>query len=337
MRKQYTKSNTNKEQGSALVAALGIIFIGGILTAYTLSLSKTSSLTVDTFTKLQRSFLISESVMNRVQWLIAADRQLYSNVTLGETEYDDFDTERYIADTIPKTIDYYGETVTFVISDAASGNDIQNYRTSLNTFKRNLETDTTWSEKLTTLQAKIADYIDSDDDTQTDGMEKQDYESLNQAPLPRNAKMQYREELLWIPGAIEAFPLDKDGRLTSARIIPPEKMSFQGASNKVNILTANILQLKTIGNLTNDEIVEFLNARNQFIQNRTPLSESLDPLLSTRLSRAFAQTESGDYTVTILPTPNSGIPFHKLSATFSGFGVGGPSAGLVRYFEWIYF
>jgi hypothetical protein len=337
MKKHNKHYPRNKEQGSALVAALGIIFIGSILTAYTLSISKASPLTIDTFTKLQRSILVSESVLNRVQWLIAADRQLYSNVTLGETQYDDFDTERYIADTIPKTIDYYGEKITFTISDAAFGNDIANYRNTLSTYKRNLETDTTWSEKLTTLQAKIADYIDTNDDTQTDGMEKQDYEALNHGKLPRNDKMQYREELLWIPGAIEAFPLDKDGRLTSARIIPPEKMSFQAASNRVNLLNANILQLKTLGNLTNDEIVEFLNARNQFIQNRTPLSDSLDPLLSTRLSRVFTQTESGDYTVTILPTPNSGIPFHKLSATFSGFGVGGPSAGLVRYFEWIHY
>lgn len=70
------------------------------------------------------------------------------------------------------------------------------------------------------LKARIADYVDADDTVTTDGFEEADYEAFGMSPLPRNAAMQFREELAWIPGVTEMFPADGSGRLSALRLIP---------------------------------------------------------------------------------------------------------------------
>lgn len=54
-------------------------------------------------------------------------------------------------------------------------------------------------------------------------MESQHYRSAGVPVLPRNRPLQFREELLWLPGAGKLYPPSENGVLDAIRLIPPEK------------------------------------------------------------------------------------------------------------------
>ena len=93
-----------KERGSALVAVLGLIFTAGVLCAAIIALSRTGTFEIMPHVSRQRSMYILEGAGNRIQWLLAADRYLNSDVTLGELDYEEFDYERYVADGVAHVI-----------------------------------------------------------------------------------------------------------------------------------------------------------------------------------------------------------------------------------------
>ena len=264
----------NSESGSALVAVLGLIFTAGMLTAAVLALSRTGTFEVLPHVSRQRSMYILEGVGNRVQYLLAADRYLNNDVTLGELDYAEFDYERYVADGVPHVIDYYGEMVEFVITDTSSGFPLSatSYTQTLNMMTRGFEDDSQWNEKLTEFRDKLDDYIDSDTDVKTDGMESGEYEELQLYNLPRNAAPQFREELLWIPGIRELFPTDKNGRFTSVMLIPPPNTG--NLPVKPSLMTANELMLRTYCGLDEDEAKEVLDSLKRLRQDREALPRS---------------------------------------------------------------
>ena len=109
---------------SALISVLCLIFTAGILLASTLSLSKSGTFTVAAHVKMQRSMLISEGVANRVQWLLAADRNLHPDDKPGTVDYTAYEYDRFMGDAVIHTMDYYGENVQVQIWDAVKGFDM---------------------------------------------------------------------------------------------------------------------------------------------------------------------------------------------------------------------
>ena len=89
------KKNILRRHNSALISVLCLVFTAGILTAAVLSLSKSGTFTVTTHVDLQRSMLIAEGVANRVQWLMAADRNLNPNDKPGTVDYTTFEYDRF--------------------------------------------------------------------------------------------------------------------------------------------------------------------------------------------------------------------------------------------------
>ncbi|MBR7103460.1 MAG: hypothetical protein IKC65_00795 [Lentisphaeria bacterium] len=326
----------SSENGSALVAVLGLIFTAGMLTAAILALSRTGTFEVLPHVARQRSMYILEGAGNRIQYLLAADRYLNDDVTLGELDYSEFDYERYVADGVPHLLDYYGEAVEFVITDAASGFPMtaSSYTQTLQRMARGFEDDSEWNDKLTEFHDKLADYIDSDTDVKTDGMESGEYEELPLYNLPRNAAPQFREELLWIPGARELFPPDKNGRFTRVTIIPPEKMG--DIPVKPSLMTADELMLRTYCGLDEDEAKEVLESLRRLRTDRELLSETLDPLIAERLSN-LAVKESGFYTVDVKLSSEDKKPSARFSFSFEGFSVTGPADKTVRFLDWMIF
>ena len=141
---------------------------------------------------------------------------------------------------------------------------------------------------------------------------------------------------MWIPGFRRLYPVDRHGRLSAVRLIPP--------SNTVNLsrlqpslLTADAASLRSLANLEDEEVDAVLEALQAWREERTPLSESLDSLIISRLNRVFSRSESGNYTVTIESPPGSGQPFRRLVVSFAGFAVSGPSNGQFQYLEWLFF
>ena len=171
-------------------------------------------------------------------------------------------------------------------------------------------------------------------DVKTDGMESGEYEELPLYNLPRNAAPQFREELLWIPGARELFPPDQNGRFTRVMIIPPENTGTIPV--KPSLMTADELMLRTYCGLDEDEAKEVLESLRRLRTDRELLSETLDPLIAERLSN-LAVKESGFYTIDIKLSSEEKKPSSRLSFSFEGFSVTGPADGTVRFLDWMMF
>jgi len=331
------KRENTRESGAALISVLCLIFTAGMLTAASLALAKLGSFSVASHVKMQRSMLVSEGVANRVQWLIAADRALYTTIEkLGDTLYDEYDYDRYLADGTPHVIDYYGEEVQFTITDTIGGVDLADgaYTSALRSLEQNRGDDADWSDFITALRSQIADYIDSNSDQNgDDGMEEAEYEAQNMRPLPRNAAMQFREELLYLPAFRDLFSTDRNGRLSAVRLIPPENtVSLSGTPS---LMTATDDMLKSYCNLEDGEVTEVRDALNAWFKERTPLSDSLNEELLAKLD-ALARFESGAYTVTVEVPPAQKRPGKRLTFSFSAFPISGPEEEKVRYLEWMF-
>ena len=325
------------ESGAALVSVLCLIFTAGILTGAALAISKTGSFNIASHVKLQHSMLVAEGAANRIQWLIAADRNLYPSAEqLGETLYDDYETDRYLADGTPHVMDYYGEEVQFTISDARTGVDLSSsaYASTLNALAQNRSEETEWTDALAVLREQLADYIDANGDTTgEDGLEEANYEEMHMKPLPRNAAMQFREELLYLPGFRDLFTTDRQGRLSGIRLIPPENtVSLSGTPS---LLDASDDMLKSYCGLEDGEVAEVREAIEAWKLEKTPLGDRLDPELLAKLNR-LSRSESGYYTVTVEAPRESRRPFRRLTFSFAAFPVTGPENDTVRYLEYMF-
>ena len=329
------------EQGSALVAALCLIFMAGMLTATVLALSRIATFDVRSHVELQRSSYINEGVANRIQFLLAADRNVNPGSTqLGELDYTEFDYDRYTADGIPHIIDYHGTEVQVVIHDAASGFNLNSssYRTTLQNIANVLQLDDTEiNDKMQTLIQRIADYIDTDETLAgDDGMEENEYEAAGLAPLPRNGNFRFREELLFIPGITEYFKPDKYGILSCIRLIAPYGLTdISRRSTNPSFFTADRLLLKIQGQLEDEEVDEVVKAREEWFKEKTKLSDLLDSLLLSRLRSRFSFNESGFFTIRIEAPDKSNRPSRRLFFTYPAFDIAGPQNNMVRYYDWL--
>lgn len=322
---------------AALVSVLCLIFTAGILTAAVLSLSKIGTFTVAAHVELQRSMLVAEGVAARVQWLLAADRNLNPDDKPGSVEYETFEYDRFMADGVEHELDYYGETVRVQVFDAVSGWDMSasNYANVLSTISSQEDAGEDLVDQCEEVSQLIADYLDSDDNIRERGMEAGDYEDDMRAPLPRNGTMLFREELLYIRGLTDIIPLDSDGRLSAVRLIPPAGTSSLEGSPTLFNATREEIKLR-LSDLDEDGIDNVMDALKQWRTEKVLLSESLDEEILTRLNSAFSTSESGAYTVVISGPRGEGKrrPFRKLVFTYAGFEVSGPTDQMLKYMEW---
>ena len=329
------------ERGSALIAALCLIFMAGMLTATVLALSRIATFDVRAHIELQRSAYINEGVANRIQFLLAADRNVNpSSTQLGELDYEEFEYDRYTADGVPHIIDYHGTEVQVVIQDAAAGFNLTggSYRNTLQSIVSALELDDSEiSDKMETLTERLTDYLDTDDDmTGNNGMEANEYETENLSPLPRNGNLRYREELLFIPGFTEFFKPDKYGMLSCVRLIAPYGMNdISRNSSNPNFFTADRFMLKVQGRLEDEEVDEVIAARDEWIKEKTKLSDQLDALLLSRLRSRFSFNESGYFTSRIESPEKSNRSSRRLIFTYPAFDITGPQNDMVRYYDWL--
>ena len=155
-------------------------------------------------------------------------------------------------------------------------------------------------------------------------------------PLPRNGTIQFREELLYIPGFRELMPVDKDGILSSVRLIPPENTVT--ISGNPNLLTATKQEIMNYCNIDDeDELDAIMEAVKEWKTEKIPLSDgSLDPLLLGRLNN-MPRTESGIYTVRITADESDPKPFKRLIFSFQASPVAGPSDKIIQYLQWMFY
>lgn len=323
------------QNGSALVAVLCLLLTGGIITTAVLSLSKIGTFTVFAHVERQKSMFVAEGVATRVQYLYAADLQLHPSEKLGETDYTEYDYDRFLCDGVSHVIDYYGQKVQFTITDTLSGEDLaQDTSAALNKYV-NEDTDADIQEMVTQVKSRISDYVDSNDEAQDDSWETTDYEDANQKPLPRNAAMMFREELTFIPDFLKLYPMDKDGRMSHIRLIPPS--GSPATTGKPSLFTASARMIQNYCNIEEEKVPEVLDALKAWRTERTLLSDSLDEEMLSKLKRGLATTESGLLTVNIEAPEEERRPFSRLVFSYPAFKIAGPDKELIEYLEWNFY
>lgn len=324
------------ESGSALLAVLALILSAALLIGVISSLTNQVLFSVKSHTVLQKSFYQTESAAMRIAWLIASDRARYTISMPGDTDYSEYEYDRFMADGVVHKLNSYGTDFEFVILDANSGVDVQNsYSGNFASLKNGRNEDTVWTEALDRLSECIGDYLDSDDDVFEDGWEAPEYEDADMEPLPRNGQIQFREELYYIPSFAEIFPPDSNGRMSQVRLIPLDNLA--DLSGTGSLFGASALELETGANLDEGELQEVLSALENWRNNRERLSDQLDPFLLQRLRNAFSWQESGNYTVLISPMDGQNHRGRRLAFSFPAFDISGPDGELLRCLEWFYF
>ncbi len=322
----------NTEKGAALIAVLALIAVCTIIAGTTAILCQINRVEVDTHCKLGLSRYKAESAMTRIIWLTAADNSIFSSDSV--TDYSEYDHDRYKPDGVVHTIDHKGTEIKFVIVDACTGLDLTSGAEGLNQLLTNRETDSAINERVMEFADKVTDYIDQDDTTSTDGMEKDDYEELNRYPLPRNKNPQYKEELLWLPEAEYFFPVDNYGRAVS--LLPVQESLLASRDSRPYIYTATYTELITAGGFSPAEACDILDALERWKYEREPLEETLDGTLYMDLTQNFREEPSGAIRITIEQSAPAGEPGVKLSAVLQHPPAGVPENGKLAFWEWLW-
>lgn len=290
------------ESGSALIVVVSLIALASVLAASAIAQAHKTSLLSSVF--LRKSFVgyTEEGASARIAWLIANDRRKFPQRVLGTSMAEINELEpRYLADAVPRTIDYYGFELIYKISDMASGIDISGPTAASNLKLFEGGYDGTKLEDYRALINKFEDYVDNNDLIRLNSIEADGYNALNLFPLPRNSQLEFKEEILWIPGASDFFKPDENGRLSLLRVVPPKGMPRPSISN--NFFSTNNQIIKSTLGLTDAETEQVVGAKKKWLEDGTDLSATLETGLLTRLRTKFSFNESGYYTIQINGNP----------------------------------
>ncbi len=293
-----TKKHNNKESGIALIAVLCMILVVSILAASAVAMSQYAAFESSTFTGFTRSFYVAEGAAARIRWLLMADRRKYTNRNLDSISEELDDSERYLADNVIHNLNYYERPISFQIEDMMSGIDISGSSpdSSLNgLFKQDVTQPA--DPEFVMFCARLHDYADRNDLLSVNGMEKGGYQQQELYNLPRNNKLQFAQEIMYVPGFDEYFTIDKYGRIPMFRLIPPEKMN--NTRGRPNLFASPPELIKSKCKLTDREMEQVTEAMKKWKTDNTPLAESLEPGLKTKLTTYFSTMESGFYTLVI--------------------------------------
>lgn len=294
------------DKGIALIAVLSILLLITLLSLTIVTVSKICSIRTHIDRLNERSMLLAEGASNRIFWLLLNDRKNFKTRVLGDVDYNkDESHERLMADGVTHEFDYYGGKVEYQLKDLQTGIQVSGpaARMGVNKLIDQPNIDAAKKNKLTNLANRLMDYVDADSLLRVNSLESNEYAALGLSPLPRNSIMQFREEVLYIPGAKDFFAVDKIGRLSSVALIAPNGL------RQINVIRPNIFNsskttIARLANLSSDESDEVEQALKKWVSAKTPLSESLEATLLERLKQHFSFAESGYYTMIIRASAN---------------------------------
>lgn len=311
-----------RESGVALIAVLALMTMLGVLAASAVAVSRYSAAETDTFCSMQRSILEAESAANRTLFLLLSDRAKHADRKLGEPTPGE---ERFLADGTKHEFTVNDRPVTVRIFDAVSGLDVSGREPARRLFspQERSEAQETWS-------ARLDDYTDADGLVRNGGMESSHYRAAGIPELPRNRPLQFREELLWIPGTADLFPADASGRFSEVRLIAPE--GLRPLSGRASLYAASPEEIATRCLAGESETEQLRHAFEAWRAERRPLSETLSPGLLGKLELNYSVRESGAYTI-VADTASPDNPGCRLSVTVRPSA----TARMIEYYEFFHF
>ena len=326
------------ERGSALIVVLGVLVLISVLTASLVVVSQSSARSSRTAYDYSLSAYATEGATERVLWLLMKDKKQSGNRALGEisiVDNDDPEAVRFMADGTTQVVDYYNSKIEVTLYDMNSGIDISGTANKMSDkfkhIKQQYFDEPELLEQFKEFEDKLLDYIDGDDLIRLNGAEKVDYSSAGSAPLPRNSRLQFRQEMSYIPGVENYFNVDDLGRFSEFRIITSS--SALSKKNKPNFFATDIQTITDTCLMTETETQMVIDAKISWELERISLTESLDPLLYNRLKSKFSFTESGFYTLIVKGQQGEGgIP--RTLATSLKVGKTMPTRGN-KFYEWL--
>lgn len=309
----YSRKN---ERGVALVMVLSLLAFISLLAISAVSLSQYMTRDAYTGASFTRSTYIAEGAANRIYWYLLNDRKKYPQRSIIPEEDENEGEERYLADGLKRRLEEFkNQEVAYEIHDAVSGMDVSGkmpHRDLMNLLA-NLDRAGEERRKLEILMNRLQDYVDADSVLHLNGMEEKEYESREMLNLPRNSAMQYREELLWVPGSSEYFKPDTDGRMAAARLIAPRGMP--PVAGRPSLYSTPLKQVADRCKLSPMETSQLQDAFTTWTNQKTPLKDSLPPGFLKRIEMYYGTSESSFYTI-LIDTSTKKNPGVRLAVTF---------------------
>ncbi len=280
----------NHESGVALIMVLGVLAASMLLIAHLMLITEVIAKEAMVVTYKSRLRYQAESAADSTFWMHLTDRRLFSNRRLGQTEEDNLraskDFAPWMLDRRPHSFDD-GLVLTY-LSSGEEGFKISEPES----LKNNVSIDEVdLRNEIDIFIDVINDYIDTNDLRALNGMERDEYQSEGFPTLPRNGKMEFRGEIYWLPNWRNVI----NGEIA---IIPPPGLSFQaiggrGASTgRPSFYSASNDLIKRTLDLSDNDLAEVLDAREQWEKNGTPLEDSLEIELLGKIRNAFNFTEN---------------------------------------------
>ena len=300
-------------KGAALIIVLSFLVLAALITSSVVVISQISAKSLKVNTDRAYAAYLAEGSAARLQWLIMADLKKHSNRNFNNFLTDSDDEQiRYLADGKSRKINYYGGIVNAEIYDMSSGFNISGTNPSkkLKSLQGIYYNDPDKKEEFKIFLDCLTDYADRNDFVHLNGMEKSDYVNSNLPHLPRNNKMEYREEILLIPGAQLFFTPDKYGRLSIFNIIPPKGLPNYNSKNNFFSADKNMIMTKT--HLDEEEAEDIIKSRNKWLNSTKAFSDFFEPDIIGKLKSVFSFKGSAYYTLIVNASPGKGMAARTL-------------------------
>jgi len=277
----------------------------------------------------------AEGAVSRMIWLLRYDREKNPSRDLGKSDYKELEgnKKRYLADGTAHKMNYYGGKVEIQIFDMASGVRLDGSEPEKYLVKKpeEFEDEQAFDDYQAFINS-LCDYVDGNSFTQlTGGFEVDDYENIGMAPLPRNYPMQFREEILWIPGALKYFKPDAMGRLSFFQVVALTGMPRVAA--KKNFFSASRKDLMNECGFNEEQVDEIIQAKVKWRREKEGFSKLLDPNLLKKLEQKFSFRESGFYTFVIKAYPGKNMAGRSLVCSIQ-VSTHLPFRDALPFYEW---
>jgi len=341
-----TDPTQKEQQGTALILVLGIILILGFMAAHITLISNLINRESYVVSNRQSLKYTAESATSRALWMLICDRNKKTNRNLGSNNLptDEENQESWMMDNKPHQLFADQEyPCQITLQDANNGIDCSGTEYNVEKMLKALFQEDTNSETKRSEDEKekiqqfidiVKDYIDNTDNASyAYGKETDDYEAEGLPDLPRNAPLQFIQELFWIDNIKEIFSItgipihNAENTLQMFRPIPPRGMSFSknntrnrtryrsSTSLRPSFFSCTPILIQKIANLTQEELQEVLTARQQWQTNSTPLSETLDPTIYSKITGKFSFSESSIVTINATAYTNNKDIKRKMQTT----------------------
>jgi len=290
----------------ALVVVMGTAAVAAVMASHVMLLSETVAREAAVASERQALRYETESAADRAFWLHLVDRRLFSDRTLGveSAERQSLETEPWMLDGRPHAIE--GTACTVRLGDALQGISVAGTQPAQELREQVDPADTERQQAVDTFLDVVSDYVDPDDQTRLYGMERDAYESEGLAGLPRDAPLQFCEEVYWLPGWQEVL-------YGPVQVIPPPGVAAPrqgGAAARPPFFSSSAGVLRQRGGFDPAELALVLEARTRWQQEGIPLAQSLDAELLGRIQARFSLTESTVLTVEVEAVSASGVRRH---------------------------